>query len=218
MKGWVVLLVLTFWACAERDNPYDPANRAVRKTDTGAKLPSPHPGVKVVLPDSASRDNNYGRDTDYVFDGTIQSGLSRLNPGDTLWVQGGRTYAVSNGLDLMFGGARLLPVVIRSFGGEARVLARSRVENLLTIQNGGMDVHLHGFAFVGAIGPAIIAVDVPGDIWIDSCRVDTSLFAIEMRNVSGTVHIHDVAMRGDSLVPPVSFQNIGTLDTARLVW
>ena len=217
MRGWVVLLVLTFWACAERDNPYDPANRAARNTDTGAKLPSPHPGVKVVLLDSAGRDNNYGRDSNHIYDGTIESALSRLDPGDTLWVQGGRTYPTF-GLSLMFGGARLLPVVIRSFGGEARVLARSRVQNLLTIQTGGVNVHIQGFAFVGAIQPAIIAVDVPGDIWIDSCRVDTSYFAIEMRNVTGTVHIHDVTMTADSLVPPVSFQNIGFLDTARLVW
>jgi hypothetical protein len=211
MKGWGVLLVLCFWACAERDNPYDPVNRAARPMDTGAKPPVPSASIRVVLPDSSG-----SRGSAYY--GNIQAALADLNPGDTLWVQGNRTYPISGLLRVSHGGARLLPVVIRSYGGIARILARSAVANCLLIDTGGGAVHISGFAFVGATGPAILANGVAGDIWIDSCRIDTSLTAIEMRDITGTVHIHDVTMTADSLVPPVSFTGVSVLDTLRLRW
>ena len=211
MKGWGVLLVLCFWACAERDNPYDPANRTLRVLDTGVKPPVPSPSIRVVLEDSAGYRGS-------AYYGNIQSALADLNPGDTLWVQGNKTYAISGLLRVSHGGARLLPVVIRSYGGVARILARASVQNCILIDTGGVEVHISGFACVGATGPAIIAANVVGNIWIDSCRIDTNYTAIEMRNVSGAVHIHDVSMTADSLDPPVSFTAIGTLDTARLRW
>jgi len=215
MKGRFVLLVLCFWACAERDNPYDPANRPTGQVvDTGPRLPVPGPGIKVVLRDSASRANSQ---LPYHYFANIQSAFDTLDPGDTLWVQGGRTYSTMS-LTLRRGGARLLPVTIRSFGGEARILARSLVPNLLVLEQGAVFVHISGFAFVGATAPAILGVNIPGDIWIDSCRIDTSYTAIEMRNIAGSVRIHDVTMTADSLVPPVSFQGVGLLDTARLRW
>lgn len=211
MKGWGVLLVLCFWACAQRDNPYDPANRAATPVDTGPKPPVPSPTIRVVLQDSSGTRGS-------AYYGNIQSALADLNPGDTLWVQGNRTYAISGLLRVSHGGARLLPVVIRSFGGEARILARSSVPNCLLIDTGGGAVHITGFAFVGATGPAILANGVAGGIWIDSCRIDTSLSAIEMRNITGAVHVRDVTMTSDSLDPPVSFANVAVLDTVRLKW
>lgn len=212
MKGWVAVLVLCFWACAERDNPYDPANRSTgRIVDTGAKPPVPSESVRVVLLDSSGYRGS-------AYYGSIGAALADLNPGDTLWVQGNKTYPINDLLRVSHGGARLLPVVIRSFGGVARILARGSVRNCLFIDTGAVDVHISGFAFVGATGPAVIASGGAGGIWIDSCRIDTSYTAIEMRNISGSVHVHDVTMTADSLVPPVSFQNIGLLDTARLHW
>jgi len=212
MKRWGVLLMLCFWACAQRDNPNDPANRENgRIVDTGPKPPVPSEVVRVVLKDSSGFRGS-------AYYGTIGAALPDLNPGDTLWVQGNKTYAISELLRVSHGGARLLPVVIRSFGGVARILARGAVTNCLFIDTGGVDVHISGFAFVGATGPAILANGGTGNIWIDSCRIDTSYTAIEMRNLAGSVHIRDVTMTADLLDPPVSLLNIGFLDTARLRW
>ena len=204
--------MLCFWACAERDNPNDPANRENgRIVDTGAKPPVPSDVVRVVLRDSSGYRGS-------AFYGNIGSALGDLNPGDTLWVEGNKTYAISDRLRISHGGARLLPVVIRSFGGIARILARGAVSNCLFIDTGGVEVHISGFAFVGSTGPAIFANGGNGNIWIDSCRIDTSFTAIELRNLTGKLHIHDVTMTADSMAPPFSFQNIGLLDTARLRW
>ncbi|HXP90826.1 MAG TPA: hypothetical protein VN931_07865 [Fibrobacteria bacterium] len=210
MKTWGLLLVACLWGCAERDNPYDPANLVSRAVDTAAKLPVPGEGIRVVLPDSAGRASAYY--------GNIQSALADLNPGDTLWVQGGITYPTM-GLNLSHGGARLLPVVIRSFGGEARILARSTVPNCLIISQGWAKIT--GFAFVGATGPAVRTVGdstITGDVWIDSSRIDSSYTALDLRNLAGTAHLLDLSMTADSLVPPVYFQNVSALDTSQIRW
>lgn len=206
MKGWRLFLFAGLWACAQRDNPYDPLN-ATRNSDT-AVAPTPSSSIRVVLPDSAGRTSSYY--------GNIQSALADLNPGDTLWVQGARTYAISGLLRISHGGARLLPVVIKSFGGEARILARSSVSNCLRIDQGW--VRISGFAFVGSVGPGILASGVAGDVAIDSCRIDTCGSGLDLRNIYGALKLHDLGMVGDTLVPPVVFQNDTGLDTARLRW
>lgn len=201
--------ILLLWACAQRDNPYDPANvSANRNIDTGIKPPQPSGLIRVVLPDSA------GRSSDYY--GNIQAALADLNPGDTLYVQGGRTYAISGLLRISHGGGRLLPVVIRSFGGQARILARSSVPNCLRIDQGW--VHLTGFAFVGSDGPAIIASGVTGDVQIDSCRADSSGAALDLRDMYGKVSLHDISMTDNTRNPPFTFMNDTAIDTARFRW
>lgn len=209
MRRWGVLLVLCFWACAERDNPYDPANRTARAVDTATKVPVPSGSIRVVLVDSSGYRGS-------AYYGNIQSALTDLNPGDTLWVQGNKTYSISGLLRISHGGARLLPVVIRSYGGIARILARSMVSNCLRIDQGW--VHITGFAFVGADGPGILANNVAGDVWIDSTRIDTCGAGLDLRNMFGGVHLHDLAMTSDAVDPPVLFQNDTGLDTARIRW
>lgn len=204
--GWKALLFVLLWACAERDNPYDTPNGSTRASES--TVPTPSSSIRVVLPDSAGRTSSYY--------GNIQAALADLNPGDTLWVQGGRTYAISGLLRVSHGGARLLPVVIRSFGGQVRILARSSVSNCLRIDQGW--VHITGFAFVGALGPGILANSVTGDIWIDSCRIDTCGSGLNLQNVYGKLRLNDLSMVGDTLSPPVVFTNDTGLDTARLAW
>ena len=203
--------IVLLWACAQRDNPFDPSNSSGNRViDTGYKPPQPSGQIRVVLPDSA------GRSSDYY--GNIQAALADLNPGDTLYVQGGhgRTYAISGLLRISHGGVRLLPVVIRSFGGEARILARSSVPNCLRIDQGW--VHLSGFAFVGSQGPAIIASGVTGDVQIDSCRADSSGAGMDLRDMYGRLRLRDISMTGDTLNPPFTFLNDTGLDTSRLSW
>lgn len=200
--------ILLLWACAQRDNPFDPSNGGNRGIDTGSKPPQPSDQIRVVLPDSAGRSSNYY--------GNIQAALADLNPGDTLYVQGERTYAISGLLRISHGGARLLPVVIRSFGGVARILARSSVPNCLRIDQGW--VHIKGFAFVGSQGSAVIASGVLGDVEIDSCRADSSGAGLDLRDMYGKLRLHDISMTGDTLNPPITFKNDTGLDTARLTW
>jgi hypothetical protein len=59
---------------------------------------------------------------------------------------------------------------------------------------------------------------ITGDVWIDSSRIDSSYTALDVRNLVGTLHLHSLSMTGDSLVPPVYFENVSALDTTQLHW
>ena len=207
MRWWALLALCLPLGCAQRDNAFDPAN-GYRSIDTTPVVPVPSGSIRVVLPDSAGRGSQ--------FYGNIQAALADLNPGDTLWVQGGRTYAISGLLRVSHGGVRLLPVVIRAFGGEARILARSSVLNCLRIDQGW--VKIAGFAFVGAQGPAVIGSGVAGDVWIDSCRADSSGAGFDLRDMRGKLRMRSISMTADTLVPPFVFLNDTGLDTSGLVW
>ena len=116
MRRLVLGLLVGLCACAERDNPWDPANRSDMAQAALPAQPVPGPSSEVVLPDSASRDpaNPYFAN--------LQSAMSAVKPGDTLWIQGGRSYVLTTGLEMVLGGAAFHWVVIRSFGGEARIV------------------------------------------------------------------------------------------------
>lgn len=106
------------------------------------------------------------------FYGTVGTALSDVKPGDTLWIQGGRTYRLQDVLNVSRGGTFVQPVVVRSFGGEARfVPARSGILNLLRVSQ--PYVHLRGLAFVGAEGDGVLINNSPGPVRLDSVRIDS---------------------------------------------
>lgn len=97
-----------------------------------------------------------------------------MKPGDTIWVQGGITYHLQDVLNVSRGGTFVKPIVVRSFGGEARFTpAREGIQNLLGVSQ--PYVHLRGLAFVGAAGDGVIINinNSPGLVRLDSVRIDS---------------------------------------------
>lgn len=159
-----ILPLLALGGCAERDNPFDPANRQGGPIDPPA-IPEPKPTATalVVDPDSACRG--------CPFYGNVDAALANSHAGDTVWVQGGRTYEVDL-LNLSKGGTFARPFLFRSFGGEARfVPSRRGVQNLLRISQ--PHVVIKGLAFVGADGDGVIVNNVVGPVTLDSSRIDS---------------------------------------------
>lgn len=127
--------------------------------------PKPGPTSLVVDPDSACR-------TCGPFFGTLGSALTQVKPGDTIWVQGGQTYLLQDVLNVSRGGTFVAPVVVRSFGGEARFApARGGIQNLLRVSQ--PYVYLRGLAFVGAEGDGVLINNSPGPVRLDSVRIDS---------------------------------------------
>lgn len=209
MRRAFLLVVLFLLGCVQRDNPYDPANGYRKPIDTTPLIPVPRDSsIRVVAPDLAGRGSAYY--------GTPDAALAEANPGDTIWIQGGRTYPIRGTLRAGHGGARLLPIVVKSFGGEARFVPRAGVPNCLRIETYGW-IKFSGFAFVGTEQVAIIASGTEGDLWFDSCRVDSGGQAFDFRNMVGTLHLTNITMTDNLQSPPFVFIN-DTLDTAKFVW
>jgi len=188
--------------CAERDNPWDPVNRAAE--GASSRQPVPGPGSKVVLPDSASRDpaNPYFAN--------IQSALRAVEAGDTLWIQGGKTYSLGTGLELVLGGTAYHWVVVRSFGGEVRLVeARpGTVSSLLTVTGPGY-VELRGMAFVLGSGAGFRANGLQGPLRLDSCRFDSNgTYGLETRGLRSSLVLRNLRMKGNVNSPPMSVETV----------
>jgi len=202
MRRLCLGILTVFCGCAERDNPWDPVNRMAESGAT--QLPVPGPGVKVVLPDSASRDpaNPYFAN--------IQSALRSVEAGDTLWIQGGKTYSLGTGLELVLGGAAYHWVVVRSFGGEVRLVeARpGTISSLLTVTGPGY-VELRGLAFVQGSGAGFRANGLQGPLRLDSCRFDSNgTYGLETRGLRNSLVLRSLRMKGNVNSPPMSVETV----------
>jgi hypothetical protein len=200
MRRLVLGLLVGLCACAERDNPWDPANRSDMAQAALPAQPVPGPSSEVVLPDSASRDpaNPYFAN--------LQSAMSAVKPGDTLWIQGGRSYVLTTGLEMVLGGAAFHWVVIRSFGGEARIVDGDpgSISALLTLTGPGY-VELRGLAFVlCSAGDGFRANGLQGPLLLDSCRFDSNgTYGVETRGLQDSLVLRDVSLIGDLAKPPL---------------
>ncbi|MCB9496861.1 MAG: hypothetical protein H6686_08270 [Fibrobacteria bacterium] len=160
--------LLSLGACAERDNPFDPINLGLvpAPSDTPPRVaPEPRPSATslVVDPDSACRD--------CLQYGNVGAALADAHPGDTIWIQGGRTYPVDL-LNVSRGGTFLARLVIQAFGGEARFIpSKAGVQNLLRLDQ--PYVEFRNLAFVGAEGDGILVNNVEGPVVFDSVRIDS---------------------------------------------
>ena len=186
-------LTLLFAGCAERDNPWDSAARPASPVIQAPKpfQPKPGPTSKVVLPDSSSRDPSN------PYFANLQSAIASLEPGDTMWIQGGRDYTLSDGLQMAFGGNYYQWIVIRSFGGEARILdgRPGSISALMTLTGSGW-VELRGLAFVRCKGAGFRANGLQGPLRIDSCRFDTNgTYGIETRGLRDAFVLRHLQLR-----------------------
>lgn len=197
----LVLPLLAIGGCAERDNPYDPSNGFVGPArpiiDTVEPEPRPSKTSRVVDPDSVCRTCD--------FYGTLETALAESQPGDTVWIQGGRTYQVQDLLNISKGGTFLRPFVIRSYGGEARFIpARSGIQNLLRVSQPYVDIQ--GIAIVGAEGDGVLINNVVGPVRIDSSRIDSCGIsgdgaALRAGPAGVRLSLHDLQLRHNATSP-----------------
>jgi len=207
-----ILPFLVMGGCADRDNPFDPVNRqpGPRQTPDTAKVlvPEPRPGPtsRVVDPDSVCRTCD--------FYGTLGSALAESQPGDTVWIQGGRTYAVQDLLNVSKGGTFFKPFVIRSFGGEARFIpARDGIQNLLRVSQ--PYVEIRGLAFVGAAGDGVLINNAMGRVTLDSMRID-SCGGVGLRAGPAGVHLwlRDLRLKHNAVSPAMQLDPGVVIDTS----
>lgn len=210
------LPLLAIGGCAERDNPFDPVNRVGVVDPPPPVAPEPRPGPTslVVDPDSVCRTCD--------FYGTLGSALAQAQPGDTIWIQGGRTYTVQDLLNIAKGGSFLKPLVIRAYGGEARfVPARDGIQNLLRVSQ--PYIELRGLAFVGAAGDGVLVNNVSGPVRLDSVRIDSCGVAgigVGLRAGPAGVHLslHDLRLRYNATAPALQLDpGVVVDDSARVV-
>lgn len=202
MRRLVLGSLIALAGCAERDNPWDPVNRSSLLPSV-LVLPVPGPGVKVVLPDSASRD------PDNPYFANVQSALVLVEAGDTVWIQGGRSYALTSELRMVLGGTKFRPVVIRSFGGEARFVdsGKGAISSLMTL-NGPGYVEMKGLAFVRCTGAGFRANGLQGPLRIDSCRFDSNgTYGLETRGLRDALVLRNLRLRGNGQAPPLSVES-----------
>ncbi|MEN9353087.1 MAG: hypothetical protein RL318_412 [Fibrobacterota bacterium] len=200
MRCLVLGALVVLCGCAERDNPWDPVNRQGQEEIPQAKLPVPGLTSKVVLPDSSNRD------PDNPYFANIQSALRAVEPGDTVWIQGGRDYPLTNGLEMVQGGSAYRWVVLRSFQGEARLVdARpGTISALLTLTGPGY-VQIQGLAFVLCKSAGFRANGLQGPLRIDSCRFDSNgTYGLEMRGLRREIVLRTLQLRGNGFKPPLS--------------
>jgi hypothetical protein len=165
-----------------------------------------------VLPDSASRDPSN------PYFANLASAIASLDPGDTLWVQGNRSYVLSDGLQMAFGGMRYNWIVIRSFGGTARLVDGSNggMSSLMTLTGSGW-VELRGLAFVRSHGAGFRANGLQGPLRLDSCRFDSNAtYGIETRGLRDTLFLRDLSLSRNGKSPPISVET--ALDSSRVLF
>lgn len=213
-----ILPLLAFGGCAERDNPYDPENGFLARipqdtsTDTPPE-PRPSKSARIVDPDSVCRTCD--------FYATLETALSEAQSGDTVWIQGGRTYMVQDLLNISKGGTLLRPFVIRSFGGEARFIpARAGVQNLLRV--GQAYVHIRGIAFVGAEGDGVLVNNVTGPVRIDSSRIDScglsgSGAGLRAGPAGVKLSLHTVQLRHNASSPALQLSPGVEIDSSNVI-
>lgn len=162
----------------------------------------------MVDPDSARRNS--------PFYGTLGTALTQVKPGDTIWVQGGRTYLVQDVLNVSKGGTFLSPVIVRSYGGEARFApARSGIFNLMRVSQ--PYVHLRGLAFVGAEGDGVLINNSPGPVRLDSVRIDScgiggSGAALRAGPAGVRLGLSDLTMRHNASSPALVLEAGAVID------
>lgn len=210
MRRLVLGLLVGLFGCAERDNPWDPVNRsAVPDSPVRPLLPTPGATSKVVLPDSASRDPSN------PYFANLQTAMSAVEPGDTVWIQGGRSYLLSTGLQMVLGGSANRWVVVRSFAGEARIVdgRPGTISSLLTLTGPGY-VELKGLAFVLCSGAGFRANGLQGPLRIDSCRFDSNAtYGLETRGLRDALQLRHLRLKGNGFSPPLSVESpVDSLD------
>jgi hypothetical protein len=207
-----ILPLLALGGCAERDNPFDPANRqSVGPTPVVVPEPRPTTTALVVDPDSACRG--------CPFYGNIDAALANSHAGDTVWIQGGRTYEVDL-MNLSKGGTFARPFLFRSFGGEARfVPSRKGIQNLLRISQ--PYVVIRGLAFVGADGDGVIVNNVVGPVTIDSSRIDScgeSGMGAALRAGNGVrLRLHHLRLTHNATTPALTLEAGATVEDSLAV-
>lgn len=104
-------LILGISGCAERDNPFDPANRPANPWEEF--VPTPAPGHLVFDPSVPAEPPYRYQD--------LHAAFSAVKPGDTLWIRGPRDYALEKSIRLEgYRGNSDLPIVVRPYGGAVR--------------------------------------------------------------------------------------------------
>lgn len=204
------LCAIGLLSCAERDNPSDPVNRVPEVRITYPNLPQAGGHIRVVT------QNITGRDPGSQYYGGIGSALAEMNPGDTLLIMAG-TYETNSVIAVKYTGIRNLPSLIKSYGGEARIVARSGVKNILWIQNGYL--RIEGLALIGATEAAVVArseslFPIEGFIEIRSTRMDSCGAGIQFDNVAGGIVLRGVSAFDYTLAAPFAFIRCPLLDTA----
>lgn len=212
---FLALPLLALGGCAERDNPYDPANGFLHVAPAPEPLePRPSSTSLIVDPDSVCRTCD--------FYGTLETALAEAQPGDTVWIQGGRTYAVQDLLNVSKGGTLYQPFVIRSFGGEARfVPARRGIQNLLRVSQ--PYVAITGLAIVHAEGDGVLVNNVAGWVRIDSSRIDScgvsgEGVALRAGPAGVRLRLHALTMRGNASSPALRLESGAVIeDSSRVI-
>lgn len=145
---------------------------------------------------------------------SIQEGLDRLIPGDTLVVRGG-AYVLANTLTLTRSGAEDQPIIIRNYPGEIPVIdGRRSLRRLFTLDDSSW-VMIDGLTFHGAGGTRgsalavrnstdvilrnIIVRDVPDvGISLESTAHRVKLLNCDVSEASSAVEIagHDILVDG----------------------
>ncbi|MBK8801772.1 MAG: hypothetical protein IPN71_06895 [Fibrobacteres bacterium] len=183
-----------------------------------AWIPKPREHVFVLLPDSA------GIGSPYL--GNFAAALTKLQPGDTLFVYGGGgDYLISGAISILRKGALSKPIVILSFGGKARFRmdqARDSIYQQYCLQIENSHVRIVGFTFIGGrqsaikVGAGLLA---DGSIDLDSVDLDNPGRGIEITNLRGPVRVHNLVIRNAVQNEiPVRFVGNISLDTSNVFW
>lgn len=169
LPGWRLLFVLSalllnLSSCAERDNPFDPANRPA--SPWGEFVPTPGPG-RLVLDPSVPADPPY-RFQD------LQEACKSLQGGDTLWIRGPKDYWLQDPIFMNTPRSGTnLPIVIRPYGGDVRLSNRTRRGfELINIQSGGGNVSFEHLTFGPSTGDGVLMWGVLDPVWFRDCVFD----------------------------------------------
>jgi hypothetical protein len=211
----VVVAALLLVGCAQRDNPFDPANHPLERqvVDT-AWVPKPHDSVKVVLRDSATRSEKNG------YTGNLPEAIKSVVSGDTLWIQGGsKPYLIYGVLVIRDGGSERFPLVVHSFGGQVLIRLLPTGGNLPTtcLQITQPYVKLVGVTFINC-QTAIFAQGSGGPIILDSVQIQNSLVALDFNFWGGRLQLHHVNLTGTVQDPPFYLPKADSLDTLDFSW
>ncbi|MEK7391315.1 MAG: hypothetical protein AAB214_02010 [Fibrobacterota bacterium] len=208
-KGFLLGVAFLLGGCAERDNPFDPANRTIVYPNLDTSwVPVPSLHSKVFLPDSV-------KDRDPKFIGNLQRAFAEFREGDTLWIQGGdKIHDIAGVLNVRFGGSALMPSVIRTFGGRVKLrgLTSQGLPPDVCMTFGGTYVTVVGLTFMNC-QTAIQALSRTGPLTFDSIEIQNCNKAFYLSDVNGRVKLHHITMTNivDSL--PFVFNKVDTLDT-----